>query len=72
MQGRKPKLKTVIPSVAREVKIGSNFYVTREMKIAYDNATEETGMLRHQILTEALRDWLAAHGYFDAYKGIAL
>lgn len=72
MPGRKPKPTTVVPSAVKEVKIGSNFYVSREMKIAYDNATVETGMLRNQILTEALRDWLIAHGYLDAYRGIAL
>ena len=46
--------------------------VTREQKIALDNAAEETGKTRKAIIKDAIEDWLIAHDYMDPLERIAI
>lgn len=54
------------------VKIEVGMYGTREVKIAFDNASNETGMYKRDIAYAALKEWLIAHGYLDPHRKIAL
>ena len=52
--------------------IGSNIPVTREVKIAFNNASRETNKLKREILSEALEEWLVGHGFLDPKDKIAI
>lgn len=48
--------------------IGVNMQVSKEVKIAFNIAAEETGIMKRKIVADALTEWLIAHGYLDSVK----
>lgn len=48
--------------------IGVNMQVSKEVKMAFNVAAEETGIMKRKIVADALTEWLIAHGYLDAVK----
>ena len=47
-------------------------WVPKEIKIALDVAAEDTGMMKKDIIKDALEEWLIAHGYLEPYNRIAI
>lgn len=53
-------------------KIAASFFASREVKMAYNQASIDTGLMKREIMKAALEEWLIAHGYLDPYKRTAI
>ena len=53
-------------------KFSVNLLIPDETMLAFQIALDQTELTRKKIVTDALTDWLVAHGFLDPYRKIAL